>query len=240
MTVGRDNLVELVEALLEPLVLALTIWLVSFHFEGEVTTPSLIASLLAFALTFPGRPSLQESAWHSIADILVSWFLIAALIVFFGYATRSLKLFPREAIIHWLWLGLLTQIAAHLLFRLVTPWLYAIQGRPKRAIIVGMNEQGIALAERTESSPYSNLELVGFFDDRARNRLPQGSPWPVIGKLADLARYAKENRIDLVYLSLPMATQPRILNIIAETDNDGADGEQPVLLRTEYPSKYDL
>lgn len=60
MTVGRDNLVELVEALLEPLVLALTIWLVSFHFEGEVTTPSLIASLLAFALTLPDVPACRN------------------------------------------------------------------------------------------------------------------------------------------------------------------------------------
>ena len=53
---GRNNLLELVETLLEPLVLALAIWAVSMHFEGEVTIPCLIASLLAFALTFPGKP----------------------------------------------------------------------------------------------------------------------------------------------------------------------------------------
>ena len=41
-------------------------------------------------------------------------------------------------------------------------------------------------------------------------------PWRLVGKLGELANYAKENHIDLIYLSLPMATQPRILNILDE------------------------
>lgn len=81
MTVGRDNLVELVEAILEPLVLGLAIWCFSYYVEGEVTTPALIASLLGFSLTFPGRSRLQDSVWRSIGDLLVSWILIATLIL---------------------------------------------------------------------------------------------------------------------------------------------------------------
>jgi len=213
---GRGNLLELVEAFLEPLVLALAIWAVSMHFEGEVTIPCLIASLLAFSLTFPGKPRLHQSARRSIADILISWFLIAGLILFFGYATRSLKLFPKEAILHWLWIGPLVQVSAHLLFRYAAPGLHALQGPPKHAIIVGMNEQGIELAERMADSPYSNIDLVGFFDDREAERLPKDKPWRLVGKLPDLANYAKNNQINLIYLSLPMATQPRILNILDE------------------------
>ena len=211
---GRNNLLELVETLLEPLVLALAIWAVSMHFEGEVTIPCLIASLLAFALTFPGKPRLHQSARRSVADILISWFLIAGLILFFGYATRSLKLFPKDAILNWLWIGPAAQVASHLLFRVAAPALLALQGLPKRAVIVGMNEQGIELATRMDKSPYSNIKLVGFFDDRDPARLPQTQPWRLVGKLAELASYTKQNHIGLIYLSLPMATQPRILNIL--------------------------
>ena len=213
---GRGNLLELIEALLEPTLLAITIWGVSLHFEGEVTIPCLIASLLAFSLTFPGKPRLDQSARRSVADILISWFLIAGLILFFGYATRSLKLFPKDAILNWLWIGPAAQVAAHLLFRFTAPALLALQGPPKRAIIVGMNEQGIELATRMDNSPYSNIKLVGFFDDREPERLPQTMPWRLVGKLAELANYAKENHVGLIYLSLPMATQPRILNILDE------------------------
>ncbi|HQR41724.1 MAG TPA: exopolysaccharide biosynthesis polyprenyl glycosylphosphotransferase, partial [Gemmatales bacterium] len=72
------------------------------------------------------------------------------------------------------------------------------------------------LAERMKDSPYSNLDLVGFFDDREPERLPKNQPWRVIGKLSELANYAKSHQINLIYLSLPMATQPRILNILDE------------------------
>jgi putative colanic acid biosysnthesis UDP-glucose lipid carrier transferase len=111
---GGNNPLELIESFLEPTVLALAIWAVSIHFEGEVTIPCLIASLLAFSLTFPGKPRLYQSAKRSIADILISWFLIAGLILFFGYATRSLNLFSKEAVLNWLWIGPLAQVSAHL------------------------------------------------------------------------------------------------------------------------------
>ena len=211
---GRGNLLELIEALLEPTVLALTIWGVSLYFENEVTIPYLIASLLAFSLTFPGKPRLDHSAGRSIADILISWFLLAGLILFFGYATRSLKLFPKDAILNWLWIGPTAQIAAHLLFRFAAPGLLALQGPPKSAIIVGMNEQGTELAARMDNSPYSNIKLVGFFDDREPERLPKNQPWRLVGNLAELANYARENHVGLIYLSLPMAAHPRTLNIL--------------------------
>lgn len=214
ISLGRNNIVQLAEALLEPLALALSIWGVSFYFEGEVTIPSLILSLLTFSLTFPGHSRLHESIWRSIGDIFTSWILIASLILFFGYATKSLKLFPQEAILHWLWIGLVAQIVAHLIFRQATPWLLALQGNKKQAIIVGMNEQGVELADRITASPYSHIDLVGFFDDRANDRLSESNNWNVLGKIADLCKYAKDNRIQLIYLSLPMATQPRILNVL--------------------------
>ena len=45
-----------------PCVLVATILGVCFYFDDEITTATLIASLLAFSVTFPGRPRLQEPA----------------------------------------------------------------------------------------------------------------------------------------------------------------------------------
>jgi putative colanic acid biosynthesis UDP-glucose lipid carrier transferase len=59
--IGRENLHQLIEALLCPCVLVATILGVCFYFDDEITTATLIASLLAFSVTFPGRPRLQES-----------------------------------------------------------------------------------------------------------------------------------------------------------------------------------
>lgn len=214
LNIGRGNLIQVAEALAEPLVLALSIWAVSYYFQGEITTPALIVSILLFSVTFPGRQRLQETFWRSLGDIVVSWALISTLILFFGYGTRSLKLFPEEAILHWLWIALVAQIGSHVAFRMLTPWLLKLQGSKLRTIIVGMNEQGCELARRIDSNPYSNLELFGFFDDRDSDRLPGNHSWRILGRIGQLAEYAKQHRIERIYLSLPMATQPRILNIL--------------------------
>ncbi len=51
------------------------------------------------------------------------------------------------------------------------PFLLMLQGPPQRAIIVGMNEQGVALASRIQETRYSKIELSGYFDDRDPSRL---------------------------------------------------------------------
>lgn len=213
--IGRDNLLQLVEALLSPSIMALTVWGISYYFDGEITIATLIVSLLIFSLAFPGKAQLNESIWRSTAEILFSWFMIALLIVFFGYATRSLNQFSSEAILTWLWVGPLIQLASHFIFRLATPLLLKSQSGLRQAIIVGMNEQGVELAKRIISNPYSDIEFVGFFDDRAPERLPLiSNQWRLIGKISELGAYTKENKIQLIYLSLPMATQQRILKVL--------------------------
>jgi len=79
-----------------------------------------------------------------------------------------------------------------------------------------MNEQGAALARRIRDTPYSRIELSGFFDDRDKERLDGSGKFPLLGKLTDLSTFVKDNRTQLIYLSLPMASQPRILHILDE------------------------
>jgi putative colanic acid biosynthesis UDP-glucose lipid carrier transferase len=60
------------------------------------------------------------------------------------------------------------------------------------------------------------VKVAGFFDDRAGDRLPDLPQRDILGSLAQLADYAKRNRVDLIYLALPMASQPRIMKLLDE------------------------
>jgi putative colanic acid biosynthesis UDP-glucose lipid carrier transferase len=57
---------------------------------------------------------------------------------------------------------------------------------------------------------HGGITLLGCFDDRSPERTPAARVHPRLGALADVAAYAKRQRVHLVYLSLPMASQPRI------------------------------
>lgn len=212
--IGRDNLINVIEVVLDPIVLTFSVWLISFIEEGELTLPYLIVSLMAFSLTFPAQPRLEESFVRSLLNIVTGWLFLASLIVIFGYATKALSLFPARAIVTWLWAAPLCLIVAHSLFRLAAPILLRAQGA-KRAVVIGMNEQGAQLASRLAESPYSDLQVLGFFDDRNIERLHvTGHGRPLLGRISEAAEYVKQAQINLIYISLPMATQPRIMRLL--------------------------
>jgi putative colanic acid biosynthesis UDP-glucose lipid carrier transferase len=58
------------------------------------------------------------------------------------------------------------------------------------------------------------VRVVGYFDDRNLDRLPDTNGLPTMGRMSELAEFVKLNRIDHIYLSLPMASQPRILSLL--------------------------
>jgi len=56
------------------------------------------------------------------------------------------------------------------------------------------------------------VRFAGYFDDRAGNRISE----KVLGPLSALGDYVRANNIDIIYIALPMASQPRILKILEE------------------------
>lgn len=213
---GKDNLLSVFEIALEPFFLVLSLWAVAVYFEGELSAPYLILTVLLFAITFPGTPRLGMAAWPIVGAVAVSWAWTASLLVLTGYATGYERDFSRRAILTWLVIAPFVVIFGHFLLRLAAPALVRLQGRPRRAIIVGMNEQGVALAHRVGETPYTRIELYGFFDDRDLDRLDASSDYRMIGRLSELPRFVREKDIQLIYLSLPMASQPRILQVLDE------------------------
>lgn len=211
-----NNMLSAVESILDPTVLALSLWLVSSSIEGQLLPPYLILGVIVFSITFPGTSRLQFSIKRLLFDVLYSWFWVALLIFFLGFATGYIVEFSSEVLLTWLWVAPISQIGAHLALRSAAPYLLLLQGPPARAIIVGMNEQGVSLASRIYETPYSRIELSGFFDDRSPGRLHDTRCGQLLGRLRELPDFVKDNRIQFIYLSLPMASQPRILHILDE------------------------
>ncbi len=216
LALGTDNLLSLFESVLGPAALVLSLWAVSFYYEGEVPPSYLILSVIVFAMTFPSHARLQASPLGLVFDIALNWVWIASLLFVTGWATGYLREFSTKALYAWLWAAPATELFFCILVRAASGFILKLQGPPQRAIIVGMNEQGLALANKLHNTHHTHIELTGFVDSRETQRLSAPVDYPHLGKLDQLATLVKANRIQLIYLSLPMASQPRILQILDE------------------------
>lgn len=211
---GRSYVFTVIEAALNPLVLVLSLWALAYRFEGAVHPGYLILAVIAFSLTFPGTSQLRLPVKKVIFNILFQWIWVAGLLLITGFVTDYFYQFSRAVVGHWLWVAPAAQLGAHLVLRAAAPQLVKLQGPPRTAVIVCMNHQGLSMARSISGSAYSGIELLGFFDDRGEERGIKQDEYPVVGKIDDLPAYVKQHKVQYVYLSLPMASRPRILEVL--------------------------
>lgn len=213
-TLGKEHPIGFIEALVDPGMLVLTLWGLALYHEGGLPPQYTILSVIVFAMTYPGSSHLRSSLRRLVGHTLLNWVSVATLLLVTGFATGYVDEFDADALLAWLWLAPASQITAHRLLRRLAPAVMALRGPPRKAVIVGMNAQGLALARRVRGMPYSGVELAGFFDDRDRQRLAAPAGFALLDRLAALPAYVKAHGVQIIYLSLPMASQPRILQVL--------------------------
>ena len=214
LELGRSQLFNALGSALDPMVFVLSLWALAFRFEGSIRPAYLILSVMVFSLTFPGTSKLLVPVWKMVLNIAFQWLWVAGLLLLIGFATEYIYKFPMAVVGTWLWVAPLAQIGAQLALRAAAPHLLKLQGALSRGVIVGMNDQGVCLARNIAGSAYSGIELLGFFDDRSEERRVKQNEYKLVGRIDGLSDYVKKNRVQFIYLSLPMASRPRIMEIL--------------------------
>jgi putative colanic acid biosynthesis UDP-glucose lipid carrier transferase len=215
----------LLRAALDPAVAIATLAAACAGFGGRFDGPCLILALLVFAMTFPGsiahrdpraghpRGSAADHLWLFL-DIVAGWIPIVALLALLGWASRTLGAFDPRALGAWALATPVALFAAHRALPLILPRILAAEGLCKVAVVAGANDLGRRLAAKLREDPLLGVRFVGYFDDRTDDRLQSVPAQENLGSLASLADYARGNRVDVIYIALPMASQPRILSLL--------------------------
>jgi len=88
-------------------------------------------------------------------------------------------------------------------------------GLKQRIAIVGGGKAAEDAIHLIEQSSGLDAEVVGLFDDRFDNRSPESiRKHRKLGKIGDLADFARGNRVDLVIVAIPMTAEQRLLQIL--------------------------
>jgi Undecaprenyl-phosphate glucose phosphotransferase len=85
----------------------------------------------------------------------------------------------------------------------------------QRIAIVGGGKAAEEAIATLENSTSLDIEIVGLFDDRYDNRSPESvRKHKKIGKIAELADYARAHTVDLIIVAIPMSAEQRLLQIL--------------------------
>lgn len=114
----------------------------------------------------------------------------------------------------WVIITPLCLIGWHFLLRLILIALRKVGINSKTTAIFGATRLGLDLRSIILKEPWMGLELVGFFDDRTPGKDNRTADTEVIGTFDDLVKRAKNNEIDVIFITLPMRSEQRIKSII--------------------------
>jgi putative colanic acid biosysnthesis UDP-glucose lipid carrier transferase len=212
---SRDGPAALLRAAIDPVVAVGILVVSTLWFTGRFDGPYLILALLVFSMTFPGSLARDAARPGGLArQVVAGWLVIVALLALLGWASQTLDAFDRRALLVWALATPPAIFAVHQLVPVLLPRLLAAEGMRRTAVIAGANETGRGLAARIAADPFLGIRFAGYFDDRGAARLEGVEPGQALGALDGLADFVKRRRIDVIYIALPMCSQPRILRLL--------------------------
>jgi len=217
---GNRGVLRWVTALVLPFVAGISVLLSALVWQVPLDDSHWLLAFLVFFIQHPGRWS------HRIdlgAQIVTPWLLTAATVLVVGLVTHNMHRFGSREVYTWfLLMPMLQAVVLYLLPRALGT-LVRLWRREHRVLVIGANATGLGFGRALESDPLAHSRVIGYFDDRRQPR--DGAPHGGVesaGRLADVARAASEERIDQIYVALPLVANSRVAALVDSLRNSTA------------------
>jgi Undecaprenyl-phosphate glucose phosphotransferase len=154
---------------------------------------------------------------RDIGRIALGWSAVLALFAVVAFLTKSGAEYSRLFVATWYVAGIAVFAGIRFpLARLVRAW--TERGRFQRhAVIVGGGQAAAELIAALQSDPDNDIRICGIFDDRADERSPAAvAGYPKLGTVSELVDFGRIAQIDLLIVSLPIAAENRLLQMLKQ------------------------
>ena len=161
-----------------------------------------------------------DRCWHQtnfllhVRDILFAWVVVIGILLFLGYVSKLSQVYSRLVLVSWFLATPLMIYFAHLAARYLINFAGKSTQEVRSAVFVGATDLGRKLSTHFHDDPCLRIHTEGFFDDRSADRLGDHAMVSLKGKVSDVAEYARQHRVNFIYITLPMGAQPRLMKLL--------------------------
>lgn len=159
-------------------------------------------------------------SWRTTSSLLMlrtvslTWLLTASVTIAFAYFLPTFVPYGKIVILSWLLMAGLALIIWRVVFREILKVQRKSGYNTRSAVIIGATPSGQQLARQIADNEYLGIKFKGFYDDREQHRLPHSLQTQLFGTVDDAIELAKANKVDYIYLSMPMSAEKRIMEIL--------------------------
>ena len=200
------------QAVLDAFLVAVSLPAINLAYGDRFSAPDALLALLAVSFVYPFALGWGVGKRH-LGPLVWTWVIVVGLFVGLGLMLGYAEHFRRDVLFTWAVLAPVLVYVSHLAVPVLAPLALARQGY-RTAVLAGLSPVGRKLGEQFDAHQLLGVRLVGLFDDRNTGRLGPLPEWGLKGRLADIPQFVNDNRVDTVFIALPMSSQERLLNLL--------------------------
>lgn len=183
----------------------------------------IVASLFTFVIfsisgiyvSWRGRSWLQQAR-----TVTLSWFVVVVVLIIVAFLTKTSTIYSRQWMAMWSATGLVCLLGFRFSFYKLLQYMRKKGWNHKRIVIVGTGKLGQGVARNIRQATWTGLDVVAFFDDvfydnsAAERNSIDGVEVKSLANLTDFV--APRNKIDQVWLALPLREEDKMNQILHE------------------------
>lgn len=176
---------------------------------------ALVVTLLAITVLRIPRTATSQLFGGNFALVIavcMRWLVMLAVLFALGYVSGFSLHYPRRVILTWAFVTPALIIALQELLRRVI----SDPANARKAVIAGCTDSSLALARRLRGQNQFRISVAGFFDDRGRDRLKVNGEVALLGTLADMPEFVRQNGIEVAFVALPIRPVSRVMELVDE------------------------
>jgi putative colanic acid biosynthesis UDP-glucose lipid carrier transferase len=214
-------IISRVQWVLDGIVVVVLLFLICWTYEEPFRFKWQALGIVAFPLTIMVfraaqlyRPWRGANLMRLVRQVFLAWIVTAAILMTLGFVTKTSELFSRRVLLTWLPLVPLALVVLRLKVYYGLRWLRQ-QGRNTRSVVIaGAGDLGCRLGQNVVDTPWLGMRLLGFFDDRVTGEIHlDHQSYPVMGNLNDMIGFVREQKVEMVYLALPLRAEDRLREV---------------------------
>ncbi|WP_240224012.1 undecaprenyl-phosphate glucose phosphotransferase [Rheinheimera hassiensis] len=161
----------------------------------------------------------SQMLMHVATIHTVSFLLIVAGL----FLLKEAESFSRLALVSWYLGGLVVLLLWRVSARAIKTWRRKRGLSLQQVAIIGLTPSGVALHNEISQHFELGFNCIGFFDDRAPERLDDLPTESLLGSVEDAVQMARAGKLVKIYICLPMMAEKRIADIISRLGDTTSD-----------------
>ena len=187
---------------------------VSYDLYYLILGLAVILQFNAFHLAGLYRTETLRNIFHQLGRVWLAWTCVFGILIAILFVSKISASYSRAWMIIWYLSGLIAFTAVR--FGLLRYLHHAFENGKlqERVVVAGGGDHGRDVIRGLKERMEPEVTVLGYFDDRTERVPEEVDGCRKLGTFADIVKFVRENRADLVILALPVGNGQRVFEIL--------------------------